>query len=55
VETQNKEKEETYRVKKRTMDLLPDADSNIAKLQVGRTTRTVNSNVIIHFRIQCFP
>ncbi|KAK2178693.1 hypothetical protein NP493_533g00004 [Ridgeia piscesae] len=33
VETQNKEKEETYRVKKRTMDLLPDADSNIAKLQ----------------------
>ena len=30
----NKEKEEAYRVKKRTIDLLPDADNNIAKLQV---------------------
>lgn len=33
VEKENKEMEETYRVKKRTMDLLPEADTNIAKLQ----------------------
>ena len=31
---QNKEKEEAFKVKKRTMDLLPDAENNIAKLQV---------------------
>lgn len=30
----NAEKEEGYKVKKRTMDLLPDAENNIAKLQV---------------------
>ncbi|XP_061163989.1 coiled-coil domain-containing protein 22 homolog [Saccostrea echinata] len=30
---QNTEKEETYKVKKRTLDLLPEAESNIAKLQ----------------------
>lgn len=31
---QNIEKEENYKVKKRTLDLLPDAQNNIAKLQV---------------------
>ena len=30
----NKEKEEGFKVKKRTLDLLPDAENNIAKLQV---------------------
>lgn len=30
---QNIEKEENYKVKKRTLDLLPDAENNIAKLQ----------------------
>ncbi len=34
-ETENKEEEEAYKVKKRTYDLLPNADENIAKLQVG--------------------
>lgn len=33
---QNSEKEENYKVKKRTLDLLPDAENNIAKLQVGK-------------------
>ena len=33
-ETRNKEEEEAYRVKKRTFDLLPNAEDNIAKLQV---------------------
>ena len=32
--TKNSEQEEFYKVKKRTMDLLPDAENNIAKLQV---------------------
>jgi len=30
----NADKEEAYKVKKRTLDLLPDAENNIAKLQV---------------------
>ncbi|XP_062577497.1 coiled-coil domain-containing protein 22 homolog [Saccostrea cucullata] len=30
---QNAEKEESYKVKKRTLDLLPEAETNIAKLQ----------------------
>ena len=30
----NKEQEEAFRVKKRTYDLLPNADENIVKLQV---------------------
>jgi len=30
----NTEKEDGYKVKKRTLDLLPDAQNNIAKLQV---------------------
>lgn len=34
-EVENKEEEDAYRVKKRTYDLLPNADENIAKLQVG--------------------
>ena len=32
---ENKDKEESYTVKKRTLDLLPDAENNIAKLQVN--------------------
>ena len=31
----NEEKEESVRVKKQTIDLLPDAENNLAKLQVG--------------------
>ena len=38
IKTRNSEKEETYKVKKKTLDLLPDADNNIAKLQVRVTT-----------------
>ena len=34
-EAENKEEEDAYRVKKKTYDLLPNADENIAKLQVG--------------------
>lgn len=30
----NADKEDAYKVKKRTLDLLPDAENNIAKLQV---------------------
>ncbi|XP_076367338.1 coiled-coil domain-containing protein 22 homolog isoform X2 [Tachypleus tridentatus] len=32
-ETKNKELEETYKLRKRTFDLLPDADNNLKKLQ----------------------
>ena len=31
----NQEKEDGFKVKKRTLDLLPDAENNIAKLQVN--------------------
>ena len=34
-EAENKEEEEAYKVRKRTYDLLPNADENIAKLQVS--------------------
>lgn len=34
-EAENKEEEDAYRVKKQTFDLLPNADENIAKLQVS--------------------
>ena len=33
-ETANKEEEEAYKIKKQTIDLLPNADKNIAMLQV---------------------
>ena len=33
-EIRNKEEEEAYRVKKKTFDLLPNAEENIVKLQV---------------------
>ena len=33
-EQNNKEEDEAYKVKKQTIDLLPNADDNIAKLQV---------------------
>ena len=32
--TKNKEDEDTYRIRKGTYDLLPNADENIKKLQV---------------------
>ena len=32
--TKRKDLEDSYRVKKRTIDLLPDAENNIAKLEV---------------------
>ena len=35
-EAENKEEEDAYRVKKKTYDLLPNADDNIAKLQVRK-------------------
>ena len=34
LESKNKEDEDAYRMKKKTFDLLPNADENIAKLQV---------------------
>lgn len=34
MEVSNKEEENAYRVKKKTFDLLPAAEENIAKLQV---------------------
>ena len=34
-EAKNKDEEEAYQLKKKTYDLLPNADENIAKLQVG--------------------
>ncbi len=33
--TKNKEEEEAYKVKKKTFDLLPNADENITKLKVS--------------------
>ena len=33
-EARNKDEEDAYRVKKKTFDLLPNAEDNIAKLQV---------------------
>ena len=36
----NKEEEESYKVKKRTHDLLPNADENIIKLKVRTSTNT---------------
>lgn len=39
--TQNSDREEAYKVKKRTVDLLPDAENNIAKLQVIHETLRV--------------
>lgn len=35
VQQQNKEDEASYRTKKKTIDLLPDAENNLAKLQVS--------------------
>ena len=43
----NKEKEEGFKVKKRTLDLLPDAENNIAKLQVCSYV-----NILLHKK-QC--
>ena len=46
---ENLEKEEKYIVKKRTLDLLPDADNNIVKLQVSLQTYLL---YIIHFHLE---
>lgn len=35
LERKNKDEAETYKLKKRTTDLLPDASNNIAKLEVS--------------------
>lgn len=45
VEAQNVESQEMYKVKKKTMDLLPDADNNIAQLQavVDASTQRLQS------------
>ena len=48
-ERKNTEKQESYSVKKRTMDLLPDAENNIAKLQVSSRCYHVMWNVIEKF------
>lgn len=63
--TKNSEQEEFYKVKKRTMDLLPDAENNIAKLQVFSSIH-VKENffsgcipfcpvLFIYFPSQCVP
>ena len=36
-EIANREEKEAYKVKKQTFDLLPNAEENIAKLQVSQT------------------
>ena len=47
--TKNSEQEELYKVKKRTMDLLPDAENNIAKLQVFSSTH--EKKMFFFFRV----
>lgn len=47
LEKKNMEDEVNYKVKKRVMDLLPDADNNIAKLQVTTATLTICSGLDI--------
>ena len=42
---QNSEKEEAFKVKKRTLDLLPDAENNIAKLQVKYLLILINKSL----------
>ena len=34
IETSNKEAENSYRVKKKTLDLLPESEENLSKLMV---------------------
>lgn len=38
LEKTNKEQEASYKVKRRTIDLLPEADDNLAKLEVRLKT-----------------
>lgn len=45
--TKNSEQEEFYKVKKRTMDLLPDAENNIAKLQVFSSIHVKKKNFFL--------
>ena len=53
IKTKNSEKEETYKVKKKTLDLLPDADNNIAKLQV-RFTTCVQFILLLDMKVNLF-
>ena len=62
--TKNSEQEEFYKVKKRTMDLLPDAENNIAKLQVFSSIHVKNffsgcipfcPVLFIYFPSHCVP
>ncbi len=46
-ETKNKEDEDTYRIRKGTYDLLPNADENIKKLQVYMLPYMVVGVVIV--------
>ncbi len=40
----NKDQEEAYKIKKKTFDLLPNADENIVKLKVSVETATLLPN-----------
>ena len=44
--SKNSEQEEIYKVKKRTIDLLPDAENNIAKLQVCNTVNLLKNKAV---------
>lgn len=44
LQRKNKEEEDSYKVKKRTADLLPDASNNIAKLEVGVMHKSIFSD-----------
>ena len=46
--TLNSEEEEAYKVKKRTYDLLPNADENIAKLKVRNLTLCMSIHTYVY-------
>ena len=48
---QNKEEEEAHKVRKRTYDLLPNADENIAKLKVRPQHSSIPS--LVHYSVGC--
>ena len=50
LQRKNKEEEDSYKVKKRTADLLPDASNNIAKLEVC-VIHTPNITDVLHIYI----
>lgn len=59
-EVHNTEKENIIKVKKQTIDLLPDAENNLIKLQVwesSSSTVVINSNIsenVLHFKCVYF-